>query len=216
MKNSLISQILRTLMFKKNINTSELARNISIPQQTLQSIVAGQCNNPRKKTLKPIADFFNISLDQLMGNIPIPESIENIKIQTSIKKANQVPIFSKNEIEDFLEKPDQVNPNEYIFTNQKITNKTFAMLLSDSSMEPYFPKGSLLIIDPEKKIKNRCFVLVKIDETDLIIFRQLFIDDNKYYLKPMNPDFNKYSIKVLKEKDKIVGPLIEFRHFYAD
>ena len=58
MGDELISQILKILMFKKNINATQLARKIDVPQQTLHRILAGSSPNPHLKTLGPLADFF--------------------------------------------------------------------------------------------------------------------------------------------------------------
>ncbi len=69
----LISQMLKILMFKKDIRTTQLAREIDVSQQTLQRIVVGLSPNPYRKTLVPLAEFFSISVDQLTGKKPLPD-----------------------------------------------------------------------------------------------------------------------------------------------
>lgn len=213
MENSLISNVLKFLMFKKNVNTSKLARNINLPQQTLQRIVSGTSTNPHGKTLKAIADFFNISLEQLKGESPLPESILGMQLSTIIKaKTKEIPKISWNEAETYVHKFEEYPANEHVSVDLSVPDKTFAVTLPDSSMEPYFPKGSLLILDPEKIIKDRCFVLVKVLEGKTIIFRQLIIDGEHKYLKPLNPDLNTFPMRLLKESDCTLGVMIEFRY----
>ena len=131
-------------------------------------------------------------------------------------KAKTIPIVTWSEIETYLNNPESYTANEHIFAEQALSDKTFAVTLPDSSMEPYFPNGSLLILDPCKSVKDRCFVLAKIAESHTLIFRQLLIDGEYKYLKPLNPDLNKFPMRLLKEEDSLLGVMIEFRHRYEN
>ncbi len=217
MGRSLISNILKTLMFKKNVNTSQLARDLNLPQQTLQRIVSGTSPNPHGKTLKPIADFFDINLEQLRGKIPLPESITDMGFpQASRPKPREIPIVEWNSIENYLNDPSSCEINEHVFAEEGLPEKSFAVTLQDSSMEPYFPKNSLLILDHDKPIKDRCFVLANISEGHMLIFRQLLIDGEHQYLKALNPDLNSFPMRLLRGDDQILGVMIEFRHRYEE
>ena len=46
------------------------------------------------------------------------------------------------------------------------------------------------------------------------VFRQLLIDVEHQYLKPLNPDLNAYQMRLLNDKDKITAVLIESRINY--
>ena len=217
MSKSLISNILKTLMFKKNVNTSQLARELKLPQQTLQRIVSGVSPNPHGKTLKPIADFFDVSLEQLKGENPLPESMVDMGLPTLTKsKAKEVPVVDWKEIETYLKTPEAYTVSEHVFADPRLSEEAFAITLPDSSMEPYFPKDSLLILDSKKPIKDRCFVLVKMAESQALIFRQLLIDGEYQYLKPLNPDLNTFPMRLLSKNDNILGIMIEFRHRYEN
>jgi len=217
MGKSLISNVLKTLMFKKNVNTSQLARELDLPQQTLQRIVSGASPNPHGKTLKPIADFFDISLDQLKGETPLPDSVVDLGLPTITKiKAKEIPVVNWKDIETYLDNPETYTTDEHVFADPTLSHDTFAITLSDSSMEPYFPKGSLLILDPTKPTKDRCFVLVKITESNTLVFRQLLIDGEHQYLKPLNPDLNTFPMRLLNDNDKTLGVMAEFRYKYDD
>jgi len=74
-------------------------------------------------------------------------------------------------------------------------------------MEPRFTKGTILIIDTERKPQNNHFVLVKISEQNTYLFRQLKIDDTKQILKPINSDL--YKEIILKKEDIILGTLVQ-------
>jgi len=203
-------------MFKKNIKTTQLARDIDLPQQTLQRIVSGTSLHPHINTLKPIADFFNITIEQLKGERPLPNSLSDIYLATNEKpQAQQLPVILWEEIDKYLNNPDiYAATDSSIFVDSSSGQKTFALILNDSSMEPYFPKGGLLVLDPEKSPNDRNFVLAKIADNGIFLFRQLLIDGEYQYLKPLNPDLGTFPMRPLKENDKIIGIMTEFRHIY--
>lgn len=71
-----IDKILRQLMAEKGINQLELSRRTGITQSTLSRIlgpkdVAKGIKDPTDKQVKPLADFFGLTTDQLRGYSPI-------------------------------------------------------------------------------------------------------------------------------------------------
>ena len=66
-----MSDILNRLIKKNNLSESKLAKIIKVPKSTINRLTSGKTANPRVSTLIEIADYFNISLDQLMGKQPL-------------------------------------------------------------------------------------------------------------------------------------------------
>lgn len=62
-----LSAILSHLMSEKGIKSAELARKTGVGQPVIYRLMTGATDNPQIHTLKPIADFFGVSLDQLIG-----------------------------------------------------------------------------------------------------------------------------------------------------
>lgn len=81
-------------------------------------------------------------------------------------------------------------------------------------MEPYFPQGAILILNTKKLPSDRGYVLAKIQGGSALVFRQLLIDGEHRYLKPMNPDLAAFPMRLLREEDCILGALLELRHRY--
>lgn len=73
MKN--LSEILSHLMSEAGIKSAELARKTGIGQPVIYRLMTGTTENPQILTLKPIADYFGKSMDQLIGLAPL-ESIK--------------------------------------------------------------------------------------------------------------------------------------------
>lgn len=66
-----LSSILSHLMSEKGIKSAELARKTGVGQPVIYRLMTGTTDNPQILTLKPIADFFGVSLDQLLGLAPL-------------------------------------------------------------------------------------------------------------------------------------------------
>lgn len=214
MKKSAISEILKILMLKQDIKTTELARIINVPQQTLQRVVSGVSPSPHRKTLEHIAKYFDITVKQLTGKEQLPEKlIPTISFSQDLQNRTiEIPLITWEQINNLNEE----KTSQTVIVGANTNKKSFALLMNDSSMDPYFPKDSIIIIDPDQEAKDRTFVLVKLDKDNIHTFRQILIDGKHKYLKPLNPDLNQFKMRLLDETDKIVGVLTEARRIYEN
>ena len=64
---STLSKILTQLIQQRGLSTAELARQTGVAQPVIYRLMTGTTENPQVLSLKPLADYFGISLDQLMG-----------------------------------------------------------------------------------------------------------------------------------------------------
>ena len=63
------------------------------------------------------------------------------------------------------------------------SSETFALRVTDESMQPEFDNGSIIIIDPAGVIEDGCFVLATVNSE--YIFRQLRVKDGQYSLNAL-------------------------------
>lgn len=176
-------------------------------------MITGKSSRPYKSSLQPIADFFSVSVEQLVGEKNLPEAIwqeeqTTPSIQSDIIKS--IPIIGWKQLDQLEQARKQAQKN--IVTLGQISEESFALVMQDSSMEPVFTRGTILIFDPRQPAKDRGYVLVKLKENNLYLFRQLLIDGDDRYLKPLNPDLSTFKMRFLDQDDKIIGCLIESRN----
>ncbi|MEM1244641.1 MAG: LexA family transcriptional regulator [Pseudomonadota bacterium] len=209
-KESVICEILKTLMFKGGLKTAQLARKINVPQQTLQRIVSGVSPRPHPSTLLPIAKHFSITVEQLKGEEPIP-SLEQPLLQTAHKsKMHTIPLVSWEVLQDRGTTPaHELASITMIQTDAKISVEAIALKVNDASMEPIFPEGTTIVVDPQKEVKDRRYVVAYLKASHQVVFRQLLINAGERYLKPMSPDFNQFSLGKLSADDEIIGVLAQ-------
>lgn len=205
-----LGHTLKKLLFERNIKPVELSREVQLPPATIHRLITGKSTRPYESSLKPIADFFSVSVDQLLGESPLTS-----ELTTHNNRMRFLPLISwKNIFHFFYEQKAHIEDEQIPFLG-KAGKNAFATVLSDSSMEPQFPKNTILIFDSEQEGADRSYVLAKLED-NIFVFRQLLIDGDHQFLKPLNPDLNVFKMRILGKKDEIVAVLVEARHVYVD
>ncbi len=208
-----LSQILKRLLFEKNIRPSNLAKKLKMPLPTIHRIVTGKSTRPHQSSLNAIAKYFKVSVKQLIGEEAlIYETFQPI-FSSSPNLVKTIPLINWKDINN-INNLNKTNIKQNIAVGNKINDHCFALIMNDHSMSPLFPKETILIFDPTKKLTDRSYILVKLKEIDIPIFRELLIDIDYKYLKPLNPDLNIYKMRVLMENDIIIACLVESRINY--
>lgn len=216
MSNNKLSEVLKRLLFQHDLKVIDLARKTAVPQPTLQRLVAGNSTRPQEKSLVPIAKYFNISLEQLRGEEAIVgfnrsgETLQAVGVQ-------QVPMLEWKQVYNWLNNSVENSTTlAKTLTDCEASQRSFALCAKDSSMQPIFPAGTILIFDPEQEIKDRCYVLVKLAKYDEPVFRQLLLDAEDKFIKPLSPELEQFRVHMLTEEDFICGVLVESKQQYKN
>lgn len=202
-----LGKILSKLLYLKRMNSSELARAINLPVPTIHRLVTGKSTRPYSSSLDPIAQYFGITTDQLLGLEPLPVMTDNSQDSSTILKPfHTIPLLTWESL-GVAQEQQQVIDHLVVGNMSK---QSFALYMPDFSMEPLFEKGCTLIFDPTITYSDRSYILIRM-ENNIYIFRQLLIDGNHKYIKSLNPDISATSLRALRSKDKIIACLIETR-----
>lgn len=210
-----LSHILKRLMFEKQVRTTELARRVGLKQPTVHRIVEGTSLRPHLSTLEPIARYFAVSVDQLRGIEPLPWNLFGDSINLGAEEVSVLPILSWEEAlfwDQHL--PTARQRHQSVIMHKKVSANAFALTVSDSSMQPQFPAGTQLIIDPDKNIQDRGFVVIALHNHPKAIFRQILVDGQQLYIKPLCPDLEHFNIVPLSKHDRVCGTLVQARLDY--
>ncbi len=205
MKKTKLAITLKTLLRKKNLSESELARQTGICQPVINRMTSGQTDNPKIETLRPIAQFFSISLDQLIGDAPLPSNQPIFRVE---QEFYNLPLISLQDAKYWPENREQLLALTMIQTDIKTSDLGYAIRLKDSTMYPMFPDGTLLIIDPTQEFQHRDFVIANLKGQTQGIFKQVLIEGKDKYLKSVNAD---YPPQKLNKDDKIIGVMLQAR-----
>jgi transcriptional regulator with XRE-family HTH domain len=208
---TLVSKIITSLMQEMKIKESELARQTGLPQTTINRLLLSSTSDPRANTLKPIANYFGVTVGQLIGEEPLnPSRIEGSFGAYNREAWTHVPIISWEDTLAWVFRKDSYNiysHKKWIATERPISRTSFA-ITSKPFMEPRFRKNSILITDPDAEYQDSKFVVVSLDNKSVTV-RQLIFDHVECYLK--NFDTTLPTIKLDKSKHRILGVIIESR-----
>jgi SOS-response transcriptional repressor LexA len=207
-----ISNILNYLLKKAQLSEAELARKINVPRATINRLVSGRTPDPRASTLNAIAQYFNVSVDQLLGKHPL--FLDNNQSLIATQHAS-IPIIDLNESKNWEEAIRCLQPDTYfdwVMVDPSIDAGKFAIRVNGESMWPQFQTNTILIISPEKEAKNRDFVIAYIKKNNEMVFRQYIVEDRYKFLKAIN---NMFPTIQIEDSDKIIGVVIQTRNTYS-
>lgn len=182
-----------------------IAKKIGIAAPSLNNICSGKTKSLHSDTALKLSRVFNVRLAWLTeGELPKrasePSSQSDV---TDIALKGHVPIISAVQAGDYVEVIDNFavgDPRlEWVPSPIPVRAHTFALRVEGDSMEPDFPQGYILFVEPEASPLPGDYVIAK--NGDAATFKQLIRDGNDWYLRPINP---RYPVKPLGEAT-IVG-----------
>ncbi|HEX4044573.1 MAG TPA: helix-turn-helix domain-containing protein [Gammaproteobacteria bacterium] len=172
-----LSENLIVLMAKARLNASELARLTGLQHTTIMRIRNNEQANPTITTLLPIAQYFSLTLSQLIGDEPLPRR-RGIHGDTQ-----EIPLLSWHacaQLSEAIDKPDA----KRVITERQVSAKAFALVLENQELDG-FPQNSLLIVDPEKMPHSGDYVIAINVERKVASLKKLIIEAEQTYLKPL-------------------------------
>jgi SOS-response transcriptional repressor LexA len=205
--DKLMITLKRLMRDKGNLNETQLAKSCNLPQPTIHRILSGHTTDPRMSTLVQIADYLEVSLDQLIGKVPIDEK------NYALSKIKTVPIISwRNAIEGriFTSSLTLNNWEHWAATETPLSKDAF-VLVTKPSMAPRFPPNTLLFIEPEKEYNDGDLVIVFFKNTEEATIRELIIDGPTKELRPILPETDK-NLRFNTDLHHIIGSVIQARY----
>ncbi len=184
-----LSHNLKRLMAYKNLNESELARSTGVAQPVIHRIAAGKTDNPKVASLSPLANYFCVSVDQLIGLQPLPPYLTEDKKLQPINICSYVPLLDWQQIDTWLTQPKPAPTNRKVITDVRVDPSSYALSVQDTTMRPRFPEGTIIIVDPTLQPGDRDFAIIKTAHDVIPTFKQVLYDSSRVYLKGLNPDF---------------------------
>jgi transcriptional regulator with XRE-family HTH domain len=204
-----IGENISRFMEVHGIDATELARYTGLPTSTISRLRSNPTDcSPNLSSLMPIAEFFHLTISQLIGEDQINPEHYEITLHQSRQQKISIPLLQAEEIMHHTS--GHLVASQYILVDIPIHKEAFAYLLQGSAMEPQFPDKTLLIIDPTIVPENLDYAVVMQFNKKLPIFRQILIEENEKYIKASNPLFNEFT-KLSEERDRIIGVMVQSR-----
>lgn len=191
--NNNLKKNLAYLIKKYKIDNEILSKCTGLSTATIASL-RSRNTNPTIMTLQPIAEFFNLSIDEIINHDC--ENISNQESTTYVQEIAQtisVPIIDIDTVQDWpytikLETAKPGDKTQFVNTENNISTISFALKLDSETLMPYYKKNTVFIIDPDKQSVDGNIVVVSLDKARPT-YRQVYYDAGDCYFKPVNPEF---------------------------
>jgi SOS-response transcriptional repressor LexA len=162
---------------------------------------------PSMNNARMLASVVGRSVEYLLsgrgGKYPT-QSVEG-NVLTGPDMRGRVPLISWTQAGDFASLVDNYHPGdgeEWVKTTVPVKKHTFALRVVGDSMEPEFPEGTVIVVEPDMQADPGDFVVVRANGGLECTFKQLMKDGNDWYLKPIN---DRYPIKPMPKDAVIIG-----------
>ncbi len=203
-----LQEILQRLMDISNVTEQELSDHTGVAQSTINRILNGQTGNPRGVSLRPIADFFEVTVSQLIGTEPIDFlkiSDNSLLEKVGLKKVAVIPFDRISNLGKFSDTKVNYPNQEMVLVETKESDRVFATLIVDNSMQPEFDAGTIVIVNQSIKPSDGSYVLIRIQNQLLI--RELSVVGKKTYAQINQKSKSLQAIN----SEEILGVIIESR-----
>lgn len=197
---------LKELREEKHISQAQLAKAIGVGQSTVGMWESGK-SVPEYKTLMKVADYFQVTVDYLIGKTIVPantgDHITRIPVLGSIPAG--IPLEAIEEIIDWEEIPESmcVGGKEY-----------FALEVKGDSMWPDYLPGDVVIVRKTPCFESSDVCVVYVNGYDATLKQVKSQDDGSLTLIPRNQSYppRTYSKEEVMELPiSIAGVVVELR-----
>lgn len=229
---------LRALMAREgNLSENQLSRNTGVPQPTIHRVLSGRVEDPRDGTLRPIAEYFGVTVEELRTELPEPGNGVRERIRAYRVKAADEAEGIDPEREVAVAEVDMIasaghgaRPPEFVETRYRMTYQlswfqavgakpehVVVMRVHGDSMERTLFDGDRVAINTadNRHIQDgRVYVFTTGGvEPDVKIKRLYKTSDGRLRIVSDNPDKTQYPDEYLTQEEAanifIVGRVID-------
>ncbi len=210
-----LSSNLKRLMDQQKITVSELARRTDIAQPIVHRLSTGKNVNPKIATISPIARYFTVTISHLLGELPLSVDDRGNQPQ-ECRSWKRVPILSWQEavahrLDFFYE---QSVSSSHIATDADVGTCSYALSVESCSLEPLFPLGTVLVVDPERTAQDGDFVIVRLGDSQIACLRRIVFDGSEHYYKSLNPAFDQEKVVKKLAGDQVLAVVVQAKRNY--
>lgn len=193
-----LAQRLKHARESKKLTQASLANQSGVSQQLISRLESAKVESTTE--IFPLADALGVSARWLAtGQGAMQEEQE----QSRPKPLTYVPLVSwvaagnwREMAEDASEKADMLP------IACKVGRNAYALQIRGDSMEPGFPNGSYIVVDPDLSPQPGSYVVVRLDDAHEATFKQLVVEGGVQYLKPLN---TRYPIMEVRQAATFCG-----------
>ncbi|MCG3470827.1 XRE family transcriptional regulator [Xenorhabdus bovienii] len=185
-----------------NLTQGELAEKAGVVRRQIAAYEAGD-SKPREQVLINLAAALGTTADWLSLGIGDSPDLSNIKNTITV---HEIPVYTHVQASFLKFNKSKMSPTGFIPAPPNASENAFALELRGDSMTSSdgasFYDGMIITFEPDNEVSNRDLVLVDKVTKLGATFRQLHIDQGKWYLFALN---NLYPVVPFNDNMEIIG-----------
>jgi SOS-response transcriptional repressor LexA len=223
-----IQKNLEWLIAKKRTNPYELQRATGVPQPTIHRILSGESNDPRTKTLQPLADFFGVTVAEMRDSDLANASAAGtdglkpgsfMRVDSAAKtdpRHTLIPMVRLRltaGISGFDVEPEPFDggtttvPTSWIESKGFNREKLIAIFVRGESMEPTFYEGDLVVVNTgDERLVDGAVYAINYEGEPVV--KRLTRDAGQWWLTSDSVDQRRYYRRTCDESVKIIGRVV--------
>lgn len=162
---------IKILMQRHGLTIEELADELGVSISTINRLLMGTKIDPRLSTLRPIAKFFDVSIEELMGEKPLTFKVKDAGPFDNKQTLMQVPIIHWEQVKNAGEIVPNLNFDKWdnwIVVSNTMSEQAYALKIQQSSLPSPFYLHSIIVIDPGRDPKDSDYVLIMREENPML------------------------------------------------
>lgn len=206
----------RLLSLMEGMSESRLARAANIPKATINRILSGRTPDPRASTLIPIAQYFGVSLEQLLGVAPLPENIPLHAKTVAQTNILTLPLISMEKI--YLWYCGHYTSHSYqeIVKDEArcVVDTCYLTQVNTTLMQPKFFNKTYIVINTNLDPENEDYVIYYSTALKSTLLRQLIIEQNQRFLICVDSKF--HAAITLTNEDVYLGKVVKSEVYLSE
>lgn len=169
--------------------------------------------NPRNLSSQ-IAREIELKTGKTNGWMDVEHGTQNVEL-VDLRKSDRVPLLSWVQAGEWSDTSESFLPgdaDEWLYCPVPHSESTYALKVQGFSMfnpasSPSFYENDIIFVDPQREAINKSLVIARKQIDDKVTFKQLIIEDDVIFLRPLNPDWPEKVIQ-LTDDSVICGVVI--------
>lgn len=192
---------LRIVREQRNLSQKDVAKYLGITSQAYGYYERGE-RNPGADNLRKLANYFDVSVDYLLGRDVMPDEPNRlIPLLGSVPAGT--PIEAIEDIEEYID----------IYPRFVKHGELFALRVQGDSMEPDLHHGDIVVIEKQEFVENGDIAVVRVNGEDVTL-KRVKLTAKGLMLVPSNPAYDPVyfdSDQIASLPVTIIGKVIELR-----
>lgn len=208
-KSANLMSTLQYLLDHVDLSANGLAKILDIPTPTIYRLTTGEVQDPRISTLTMLANYFSVTIEQLLGRKNLDAHFYAKNGAKYIKPTASIPLLTLHET--YMYQKHFKDPTQWFRWKSSADDlgneQIFSISIKNNLYDPLFSHDSVIIVDPTLQPQNGDYVVVNFKGDSISVLKRYMSEGRHKYLSALTVDTS--NIKFDANESTMIGVVIE-------